>query len=314
MYFPTAGIECNPFIPFGAALCISFFTSMSGISGAFLLLPFHMSVLGYVNPSVSATNQFYNILACPSGVWRYWREGRLIWPLALTVAAGTLPGVLLGALIRINWLPDPHKFKVFAGLVLLYVGGRMASTLWKNRQTKSPGIRPQSAAHGAASGKTGSSTGPDASTNHCQMLEWNRYSLTFVFQEKKHVVSTLRLALLSLVVGLVGGIYGIGGGAIMAPFLVSFFGLPVYAVAGATLFATFLTSVAGVSFYSLLAPLYPGMTIAPDWRMGILVGLGGICGMYFGARCQKHVSDTVLKCLLAAILLFTALRYLGQAF
>ena len=81
MYFPTAGIECNPFIPFGAALCISFFTSMGGISGAFLLLPFHMSVLGYVNPSVSATNQFFNILACPPGVWRYWREGRLIWPL-----------------------------------------------------------------------------------------------------------------------------------------------------------------------------------------------------------------------------------------
>ena len=63
--------------------------------------------------------------------------------------------------------------------------------------------------------------------------------------------------LLSLIVGLVGGVYGIGGGAIMAPFLVSFFGLPVHAVAGASLFATFLTSVAGVGFYSLLAPLHP---------------------------------------------------------
>lgn len=290
---------------------------MGGISGAFLLLPFHMSVLGYVNPSVSATNQFFNILACPPGVWRYWREGRLIWPLALTVAAGTLPGVFLGALIRVNCLPDPDKFKIFAGLVLLYVGGRMARAVWKGRQAESPGMKLHGASgtsDAAVAGKDDRCAGPDALANYCRVLEWNTRSLSFAFQEKKHVVSTPKLALLSLVVGLIGGVYGIGGGAIMAPFLVSFFALPVYAVAGATLFATFLTSVAGVSFYSLLAPLYPGMAIAPDWRMGILVGLGGMCGMYLGARCQKHVPATVLKCLLAVILLFTALRYLGQAF
>ncbi|MBB5144114.1 sulfite exporter TauE/SafE family protein [Desulfovibrio intestinalis] len=307
MYFPTAGIECNPLLPFGVALGISFFTSMGGISGAFLLLPFHMSVLGYVNPSVSATNQFFNVLACPPGVWRYWREGRLVWPLTLTVAAGTLPGVFLGALIRINWLPDPSDFKIFAGLVLLYVGGRMAITTWKARRNKAENMHPQ-----AATDKD--STCRQTAMSCCHVLEWNTRSLVFVFQEKEHRVSTHRLALLSLVVGLVGGIYGIGGGAIMAPFLVSFFALPVYAVAGATLFATFLTSVAGVSFYFMLAPFYPGMAVAPDWRMGILVGLGGMCGMYLGARCQKYVPATALKCLLAAILLFTAIRYLGQGF
>ena len=96
MYFPTAGIECSPFVPFAVALGVSFFTSMGGVSGAFLLLPFQMSVLGYVNPSVSATNQFFNVLACPAGVWRYWREGRLLWPLTLVVALGTLPGVFAG--------------------------------------------------------------------------------------------------------------------------------------------------------------------------------------------------------------------------
>jgi hypothetical protein len=63
MYFPTAGIECSPLVPFAAALGVSFFTSMGGVSGAFLLLPFQMSVLGYTNPSVSATNQFFNVLA-----------------------------------------------------------------------------------------------------------------------------------------------------------------------------------------------------------------------------------------------------------
>ena len=118
MFFPTAGIECNPLIPPLAAFAVSLVTSMGGVSGAFLLLPFQMSFLGYTNPSVSATNQLFNVVATPSGVWRYAREGRLLWPLSVTVAIGTLPGVFIGALIRVNWLPDPAAFSVFAGLVL----------------------------------------------------------------------------------------------------------------------------------------------------------------------------------------------------
>ncbi|WP_165069993.1 sulfite exporter TauE/SafE family protein [Desulfovibrio sp. ZJ200] len=315
MYFPTAGIDCSPFLPFAVALGVSFVTSMGGVSGAFLLLPFQMSVLGYVNPSVSATNQFFNVLACPAGVWRYWREGRLLWPLTLTVALGTLPGVFAGALIRINWLPDPHHFKIFAGLVLLYVGGRMLWDLWSRRRgVVSPGrdnaARAERAFHAARDGKS-RATGLESS---CRVQVWNSRELIFSFQEQTFAVSSRGIALLSLIVGLVGGIYGIGGGAIMAPFLVSFFGLPVYAVAGASLFATFLTSVAGVGFYALLAPFYPGLTIAPDWRLGLLLGLGGMAGMYAGARCQKFVPAAALKYLLAAILLFTAIRYLSQAF
>ncbi len=92
MLFQTAGIEVSPWVPPLVAFGISFFTSMGGVSGAFLLLPFQMSVLGYTNPSVSATNQLFNIVAIPSGVYRYWQEGRMVWPLTWIVVAGTLPG------------------------------------------------------------------------------------------------------------------------------------------------------------------------------------------------------------------------------
>lgn len=40
MYFPTAEIEVSPLVPPLVAFVVSFFTSMGGISGAFLLLPF----------------------------------------------------------------------------------------------------------------------------------------------------------------------------------------------------------------------------------------------------------------------------------
>ena len=106
MYFPTAEIEVSPFVPPLVAFAVSFFTSMGGISGAFLLLPFQMTFLGYTNTSVSATNQLYNVFSNPGGVFRYYREKRMLWPLSWIVMAGAVPGVVIGGLVRINWLAD----------------------------------------------------------------------------------------------------------------------------------------------------------------------------------------------------------------
>ena len=75
---------------------------------------------------------------------------------------------------------------------------------------------------------------------------------------------------LGFAVGIVGGIYGIGGGAIIAPVLVAFLAIPVYTVAGAALLGTFITSVAGLGFYQLLALRYTGQNVAPDWLLGSL--------------------------------------------
>jgi uncharacterized membrane protein YfcA len=128
MVFPS-GVEVEPWVPPLVAFLISTFTSVGGVSGAFLLLPFQMSVLGYTTPGVSATNHLFNVVAIPGGVYRYAREGRLVWPLSAVVVAATLPGVLLGAWIRVAYLPDPRRFKVFAAFVLLALGLRMARSL-----------------------------------------------------------------------------------------------------------------------------------------------------------------------------------------
>jgi len=104
---------------------IALFTAQAGVSGAFLLLPFQMSVLGFTSPAVSSTNLVYNLIAIPSGVYRYIVEKRMAWPVTAVIVAGTLPGVFIGAVIRITYLPDPKAFKLFVGLVLLYLGFRL---------------------------------------------------------------------------------------------------------------------------------------------------------------------------------------------
>ena len=76
----------------------------AGVSGAFLLLPIQVQVLGVPSPAVSATNLLYNVVSAPAGVVTYQRSGRFDRKLALLLCAGTLPGVIAGVLVRSTWL------------------------------------------------------------------------------------------------------------------------------------------------------------------------------------------------------------------
>jgi len=292
MYFPVADIELSPFIPPLVACVISFFTSMAGVSGAFLLLPFQVSVLGFNSPAVSSTNHLFNIIAIPSGIYRFIKEGRMLWPLTWLVVIGTLPGVIGGVLIRILYLPSPEAFKIFVGLVLLYIGIKLCLDLFKKKTS----VKKQSAC-------------TEFTISNAQLTI---KSLQYTFNGSNYQINTLSVISLSLVVGLIGGIYGIGGGAIIAPFFVTIFKLPVHTVAGASLMGTFITSAIGVLFFQLLSKssIASSQNIAPDYRLGILFGLGGIVGIYLGARAQRFFPARIIKTILAATLLFTSGKYI----
>jgi len=292
--FPVSGVETWVWLPPLVAFVISLFTAMGGVSGAFLLLPFQVSVLGFTSPAVSATNQVFNIAATPSGAYRYFREGRMLWPLGWTLVAGAVPGIVLGALIRLHWLPDPTRFKLFAGLVLAYIGVRLIADMAARRS--------RSAARATERWDSGAGL---------EFVTLAGGHLRYGYGGRIHEAKLLPLLSLSLAVGTVGGVYGIGGGAMIAPLLVALLGLPVHTVAGATLFATLVTSVAGVLCYQLLAPFYPTLSVAPDWTLGLLFGAGGAAGMYCGACLQRWVPEVWIKGLLALCLLVPAGGYIA---
>lgn len=313
MLFQSSGIEVAPWVPPLVAFTISFFTSMGGISGAFLLLPFQMSVLGYTSPSVSATNQVFNIIAIPSGVYRYWSEGRMVWPLTWVVILGTLPGVFIGAVVRVVYLPNPRHFKLFAATILFYIAVKMIRDMLKYKRSKgnknSGEKQVQTLMKGHRS-KSNSANGCAPQSRATTVTHFNLRRIGYTFYDEAFDVSFWGIFTLSFLVGIAGGIYGIGGGAIIAPLLVTNFALPVYTVAGAALMGTFVTSVAGVIFYQIIALHHPDLSVAPDWLLGILFGIGGMAGMYLGARCQKFVPEKTIKWMLACIIMTTAFKYI----
>jgi uncharacterized membrane protein YfcA len=224
--------------PVGAvcAFLVALVTTPAGVSGAVLLLPVQLSVLGVPSPAVTPTNLLFNVAAVPGGLLRFAREGRLLNPLTALLVAGSLPGVIAGSVIRVEWLADEHAFLFVAAGVLLPLG------LWL-------------------------------------LLGAQR-----VAPRARHVTRRTRalLCLTAAVVGTLGGIYGIGGGSLLAPLLLVV-GFSAYQVAPATLASTFLTSIVGIAAYQVLQVTHGG-AIAPEWILGLWLGAGGFAGSYLGAR------------------------------
>ena len=110
-------------------------------------------------------------MAGPGALGRYRRTGQLAGPLARLLLTGTLPGVIIGACIRIFAIPGPRVFRLVVAVVLLPIG------LWLITRAARPGDR-------------------------------DRPPLT-----RRTILG------LGVIVGTVGGIYGIGGGSILGPIL-----------------------------------------------------------------------------------------------
>ena len=157
-------------VAFVAALIIATVTSPAGVSGAVLLLPFQVSVLGTPSPAVTPTNLLYNVVATPGALYRYWRQGQTGGVLTRQLLLGTLPGVIAGSVIRVELLPGPQAADAIIAVVLIPLG----TYLIVRRTAANPS--------GAA--------------------------------------ALLPLVPIAAIVGCVGGVYGIGGGSILAPILI----------------------------------------------------------------------------------------------
>ena len=249
-------------VALAAAYLIATVTTPAGISGAVLLLPFQVSVLGTPSPSVTPTNLLYNIIATPGALYRYWRQGQTGGRLALVLIAGTLPGVIAGSVIRVKLLPGPHVFDLVVAAVLIPLGCWLALSR---------------------------TAGPD---------------------RRVRLIPAPILVVLAAMVGCVGGIYGIGGGSILAPVLIGSGRKPTE-VAPAALAATLVTSVGGVITFTILS-LHQNISVAPDWPTGIALGVGGLAGGYTGARIQSRLPDILIRRLVGILVIAIGAYYLSS--
>ncbi|WP_306205867.1 sulfite exporter TauE/SafE family protein [Actinoplanes sp. RD1] len=141
---------------FAAGLLIALVTTPAGVSGAVFLLPVQLSVLGVPSPAVTPTNLLFNVVAGPGALVRHLRTGGLAGPLTRLLLVGALPGVVLGACVRVFAVPGPRVFRLIVAVVLLPLGlWLVVRALHRDLPARPPLSRRTTLALGAVAGTIG---------------------------------------------------------------------------------------------------------------------------------------------------------------
>jgi uncharacterized membrane protein YfcA len=96
-----------------------------------------------------------------------------------------------------------------------------------------------------------------------------------------------------VVVGLGASFTGLGGGFLIVPYLL-FLGYPAQKAVGTSFLAILIIAVSAFVAHNKLANV--------DYRVGILIGAGGIIGAQIGPRLLENVSTANFKRVFAVIL------------
>jgi uncharacterized membrane protein YfcA len=108
----------------------------------------------------------------------------------------------------------------------------------------------------------------------------------------------LKLGLIGTAAGAFSGLFGVGGGIVIVPLLVLWFGYGEHEATG--------TSLAAILVIALLGAGLQGVYGNVDPAKGMLVGVPAVGGVLAGTALQQRVSGRTISLLFAVLLLAIA--------
>jgi uncharacterized membrane protein YfcA len=111
---------------------------------------------------------------------------------------------------------------------------------------------------------------------------------------------TLKLAAIGTLAGLFSGLFGVGGGTVIVPLLIFWFGFEERLATGTSLGAIFIIGVLGTLLQGAYGNLHLGT--------GLLLSLPAIVGVVLGTAVQQRISQRAVSLLFAALLVAIAIE------
>ncbi len=252
---------------FGAI--VGFSLGLTGGGGAIFAVPLLIYGLGLSPRDAVGISMMTVGVTAFAGFVQRMRRSQVELPTGILFAAAGIIGAPFGAWLALR-TSDSVLLGVFSLLMLV-----IAARMWMN----AGGIHEHTLLDDDDSGPT------------CQRDPAGKLTIT--------TGCGLLLAGVGLVAGVLTGLFGVGGGFIIVPSLVTFSGMGIQRAIGTSLLIISLVSVSGAASHMTVNASLPIATAG-------IFALGSIAGLYAGSRLSRGLSGPGLQKIFAAAIVLIA--------
>lgn len=255
--------------------------TLIGAGGGFLLVPLLLLSFPDLPPEV-VTGVSIAIVAANaiSGTFAYAKSGRVDYKAGITFAIFTIPGSIIGVFLT-NYIPR-KAFDIGFGVLLVVLS---AYLFVKNRKKKT--------VEAAVPVRT------DGGWKHHTLTDKSGQTFSYSYNQTLGII-------ISVLVGFISPLLGIGGGIIHVPAMVQWLHFPVYIATATSHFILAIMATISVAVHIFNGDYHSALAL----RLLAGLAIGVIPGAQLGAALSHRIpTGTIIK-VLAVCLALVALRVL----
>jgi uncharacterized membrane protein YfcA len=259
-----------------------------------------------VTDSIRVSNQFLVGMSALITSIKYYQLGRLVMPLGIALAVGSIAGSYLVPLLTAGKV----SFKAYQGYFGLFV---LLLGCWMLWETTPKGQASKKAAKAAADAfektmkEQRSGANVDTKSLGVKVTGFSASKFSFTFYGVEFSFNPWYPVIGGFVIACVASFIGVGGGFLLVPFLTSISGLPMFLAAGTSALAVLIGMITSIFSY-----LQQGVIV--HWTLIGLEMVGIVVGSLIGPSTQKYISDKWLKRLFIILAFVTGIDYAMKGF
>jgi uncharacterized protein len=250
----------------------AFVGSLVGLGGGVILIPslliLHQFVPGFewaTPQAIVGISLITMVFTSLSSSLTYFKEGRVDYKTAILFLTGSIPGSMIGSWL--NQFMESEVFSLYFGFLVIIIS--MLFFLKRNSLRR------------------------DISGKNIRTFNING-------EQYQYSVSVPFAFLLSLMVGTLSGLFGIGGGSIMVPAMILLFGFPIHVATATSMFMILFVSIIGASTHIALGHIV--------WEYVFFFIPGAWIGGRLGAKTSQLLKGNTLEWVLRITLILIGLR------
>jgi len=317
------GPQVNLLIAFLWAVWVGWIFSTVGAFGGVMAGVGHMSIFGLgafaksfkqtapslnktITDSIRGSNQYLVGLSALISSFNYYRMGRLVVPLAVSLGIGSILGAW-GSVTLTAGKISFSQYQGYFGLFVLALGCYLFYETSAAGQASKKKAKTAAAAFEQAVKKQQSGEKVDTKSLGVKVTKFSLTEISFTFYGVEFKFNPLIPLVGGVVISAVAAFLGVGGGFLLVPFLTSVAELPMYLAAGTSALAVLISMIT-----SIITLISKGVQF--DWALIGLELVGVAVGSIIGPRTSKYFSDLWLKRLFIVLALYVGVDYVLRGF